>query len=93
MKVNSRLPGEREVGTEGKLLLLAKEDGFMDAVDVYNRSKVLYLFNIYIVNSLWKGRANSYLGHCGINIASNAYAYYGKGAFQKSELAGQTMLA
>ncbi|XP_073245276.1 proteasomal ATPase-associated factor 1-like [Porites lutea] len=31
---------EREVGTEGKLLLLAKEDGFMDAVDVYNRSKV-----------------------------------------------------
>lgn len=47
MKVNSRLPGEREVGTEGKLLLLAKEDGFMDTVDVYNRSKVLYLFNIY----------------------------------------------
>jgi len=45
MKINSRLPGEREVGTEGKLLLLAKEDGFMDAVDVYNRSKVLYLFN------------------------------------------------
>ena len=54
----------------------------MDAVDVYNRSKVLYLFNI--VNSLWRGRVNSYQGHCRINIASNAYAYYGKGAFQTS---------
>lgn len=31
---------EREVSTEGKLLLLAKEDGFLDAVDVYNRKKV-----------------------------------------------------
>ncbi|XP_020621989.1 proteasomal ATPase-associated factor 1-like [Orbicella faveolata] len=31
---------EREVGTEGKLLLLAKEDGFLDGVDVYNRKKV-----------------------------------------------------
>ena len=50
-------------------------------------------FLVYIVNSLWKGRVNSYLGHCRINIASNAYAYYGKGAFQKSELAGQTILA
>ncbi|KAL9969515.1 hypothetical protein ACROYT_G021737 [Oculina patagonica] len=31
---------EREVGTKGKLLLLAKEDGFLDGVDVYNRNKV-----------------------------------------------------
>ncbi|KAJ7391366.1 Proteasomal ATPase-associated factor 1 [Desmophyllum pertusum] len=31
---------EREVGTEGKLLLLAKEDGFLDGVDVHNRKKV-----------------------------------------------------
>ena len=38
------LLGEREVGTEGKLLLLAKEDGFLDAVDVHNRKKVMGLF-------------------------------------------------
>lgn len=38
------LLGEREVGTEGKLLLLAKEDGFLDAVDVHNRKKVMRVF-------------------------------------------------
>lgn len=32
---------EREVGTKGKSLLIAKEDGFLDAIDVYNRNKVL----------------------------------------------------
>lgn len=36
--------GEREVGTEGKLLLLAKEDGFLDGVDVRNRKKVHNVF-------------------------------------------------
>lgn len=31
---------EREVGTEGKLLILAKEDGFLEGVDVRNKEKV-----------------------------------------------------
>ncbi|PFX33723.1 Proteasomal ATPase-associated factor 1 [Stylophora pistillata] len=30
---------EREVGTEGKLLILAKEDGFLEGVDVRNKEK------------------------------------------------------
>lgn len=33
--------GEREVGTAGKLLLLGMEDGSFDALDIYNRKKVL----------------------------------------------------
>lgn len=32
---------EREIGTAGKLLLLGMEDGSFDALDIYNRKKVL----------------------------------------------------
>lgn len=34
---------EREVATEGKLLIIAKDDGFLDGVDVRNREKVFQL--------------------------------------------------
>ncbi|XP_068756975.1 proteasomal ATPase-associated factor 1-like [Montipora capricornis] len=36
------LHSEHEVGTDGKLLLLAMEDGSFDAVDIYNREKVFH---------------------------------------------------
>ena len=39
------LQGEHEVGTDGKLLLLAMEDGSFDAVDIYNREKVPFKQN------------------------------------------------
>jgi len=42
---------EREVGTKGKLLLLAKEDGLVDGMDVYNRKKV---YSCFVINTTVK---------------------------------------
>ena len=42
--------GERECGTEGKLLLLAKENGTLKAVDVHSRDKVQRFFLFYVIS-------------------------------------------
>ena len=40
LKIFIVLLGDKECGVEGKLLLLAREDGFLDGVDLHSKSKV-----------------------------------------------------
>ena len=46
------LQGEREIGTAGKLLLLGMEDGSFDALDIYNRKKVLKIWSSHLLDNL-----------------------------------------